>query len=79
MGLSIRQIKTEKKVVNGKTTVVPVLDANGQEQVLWSIDLPPELEAAGVPDDVDCTDREEVETWIAVAMEGLTPGGLTNG
>lgn len=68
MGTRIRQIQTEKKVVDGKPVVVPVLDDAGQEIELWSIDIPPDLESA-IPKDLDCTDQDAVELWMLEERE----------
>lgn len=63
--MRIRQIKTEKKVVGGQLTTVPVLDEQGQEIELWAVDVPREVEAEGLPKDLDYTDQAAVETAIA--------------
>jgi hypothetical protein len=71
MGTRIRQVQTVTKVVAGKPVVTPVLDGQGQEIELWSIDVPPELEAEGLPKDLDCSDRAAVEECIASELARL--------
>lgn len=59
--MRIRHIQTE--VIDGKT--VPVLDANGNDIELWSVEVPREIEIAGFPADVDQTNKAAIEAYIS--------------
>lgn len=72
MGIRIRNIKTETRTINGVKTVVPVLDANGNDIELWSVDVPPEIEAdGGIPKHVDCTDVDALGQYIVGRKQAI--------
>lgn len=70
MGMRIRRIQTERKVINGKTVVVPVLDDQGQEIELFSVDVPQEIETR-LPQDLDYSSQASIEEGIAAARRQL--------
>lgn len=73
MGMRLRRIQTTTKTVNGKSVVVPVLDDHGQEIELWSIDVPREIEALGIPKEIEQQGKDAIEDYIATEMEKLHP------
>lgn len=62
--MRIRHIKTE--VRDGRA--LPVLDANGQDIELWSVEVPREIASAGIPASVDQTSKESIEAYISAEM-----------
>lgn len=73
MGMRIRKIKTLTQHVDGKDVIVPDLDANGgQEQELWSVEIPIAIEAGhGVPSDVIAQGKEAIEAYITDELQRL--------
>lgn len=73
MGMRLRRIQTTTKKVDGKDVVVPVLDGDGKEIELWSIDVPSEIEHLGIPKEVEAQGKDAIEDYIATEMEKLHP------
>lgn len=63
--MRIRHIQTETKTIAGKPVVVPVLDDQGQEIELWSVEVPRAIAANGIPAHIDSTSKDALEAYIA--------------
>ena len=62
-GLRIREIQTRVERIRGKDVIVPVLDADGKEIELFSLDIPQDVEAEG---------GAAVEACLVAARQGPT-------
>lgn len=62
--LRVRHIETETVVVDGKEITRPKLDADGHEIEIYSIEIPPEIEAEG---------QAAIDTYIEEQLTAPAP------